>query len=143
MQTESTYHGIYRVWLTSNVERSRAAPWCNSTLVVVVVEVRDTSTVVVHVCGDGCGGDYENGSGNLVESQADGDVTLTARWNINGKKMVRGIDTGILARLFFSHRVATEYRWGPTNGRSCSKMSTVGNTRRKIRAKVADIIEES
>lgn len=45
----------------------------------MVVGVRDTSTVVVHVCGDGCGDDYENDSGNLAESQADGDVTLTAR----------------------------------------------------------------
>lgn len=35
--------------------------------------------MVVHVCGDGCGDDYANGSGNLVESQADGDVALTAR----------------------------------------------------------------
>jgi hypothetical protein len=51
-------------------------------MLVVAVVVRDTSTVigVVHVCGNGCGGDdYENGSGNLVEFQADGDAASTAR----------------------------------------------------------------
>lgn len=80
---------IYRVWLTSNAKRSRAAPWCNSMLVAVAV--RDTLTVtrvvVAHVCGNGYGGDgYENGLGNLAEFRADGDVASTARWNINGRK---------------------------------------------------------
>lgn len=47
--------------------------------------VRDTLTatrVVVHVCGNDCGGGgdgYENGSGNLAESQADGDAASAAR----------------------------------------------------------------
>jgi len=38
--------------------------------------------VVVHVCGD----DYENGSGSLAKSQADGDVT--ARWKHQREKDV-------------------------------------------------------
>jgi len=43
--------------------------------------------VVVHVCGDGCDDDYENGSRNLAESQADGDVALTARWKHQREKV--------------------------------------------------------
>jgi len=46
--------------------------------------------VVVHVCGDGCDDDYENGSRNLADFQADGDVALTARWKHQQEKVGQG-----------------------------------------------------
>lgn len=105
------YKGVYTgLWFTSNAERSRVAPWYNSTL-GVVAEGRGTSVVavLVHVCENGCADDYENGSGCLAESQADGDVASTARWNINGKKVGRIIDVESLSHGYsFCHRVYTD-----------------------------------